>query len=241
MRISGFEPTIRRGAAALAVLAAASMATGCSTNRLFGSEPAATASASASAPAAPSSPSTMSQVKDMFLRKQPEPTQAEKEASNRSMAEGVCPTVDIRAGASTLMIPQANADPLALRYQGSIGELARECNVSSGIMRIKVGVEGRILVGPAGSPGQVEVPLRYAVVKEGPEPKTVVSKFIKFPVTVPDGQSNVLFSHVDSDIAFPMPSGLDIEAYVVYVGFDPIGDKPAPAAKKPKAGAAPRR
>jgi hypothetical protein len=150
------------------------------------------------------------------------------------MAETVCPNVDVRAGASTLTIPPSGADAFSLRYQGSIGELARECNVSGGIMRIKVGIEGRVLVGPAGGPGQVEVPLRYAVVKEGPEPKTVVSKFTKFPVTIPEGQSNVIFSHVDNDIAFPMPSGLDIESYVVYVGFDPIGEKPAPAKKPAK-------
>ena len=50
---------------------------------------------------------------------------------------------------------------------------------------------------------------------------------------IPEGQSNVIFSHVDSDIAFPIPPGLEIESYVVYVGFDPIGDKPQP--KKPQA------
>ena len=90
-----------------------------------------------------------------------------------------------------------------------------------------------MLVGPAGGPGQVDVPLRYAVVKEGPEPKTVVSKFSRIQVAIPEGRSNVLFTHVDNDIAFPMPPGFDIESYVVYVGFDPIGEKPP--AKKPAA------
>jgi hypothetical protein len=90
------------------------------------------------------------------------------------------------------------------------------------------------LVGPAGGPGQVEIPLRYAVVREGPEPKTVVSKFSKVAVAIPEGKQNVLFTHVDNDVAFPMPPGIDIEAYVVYVGFDPIGEKQQPA-KKPQA------
>jgi hypothetical protein len=237
MRITEFLPTARRAAAALAALTLASVAAGCSSDRLFGSEQ---ASASASGAPAQSSPSVASRVADMFLQKPPKPTAAEKQAAVSNLAETVCPPVDVRAGASTLTVPPGGSDAFSLRYQGSIGELARECNVSGGIMRIKIGIEGRVLVGPAGGAGQLEVPLRYAVVREGPEPKTVISKFSKFPVTIPEGQPNVVFSHVDNDIAFPIPPGLEIEAYVVYVGFDPLGEKQQPA-KKPPAKRAPAR
>jgi hypothetical protein len=238
MRITEFVPTIRRAVAVLAGLTLASVAAGCSTDRFFGGSE--RASASASGAPAQSSPSVTSRVADMFLQKPPQPTAADKQAAVSNIADTTCPPVDVRAGASTLTIPPGGSDAFSLRYQGSIGELARECNVSGGIMRIKVGIEGRVLVGPAGGPGQIEVPLRYAVVKEGAEPKTVISKFSKFPVTIPEGQPNVVFSHVDNDIAFPMPPGLEIEAYVVYVGFDPVGEKQPPA-KKPPAKRAPAR
>ena len=228
MLIAEFEPIVRRGAAALAALMLASLAAGCASDRIVGSE-----QSSASASVGQSSPSTMSQLRDIVLRKPPEPTPAEKQAAVANIAETICPPVDVRAGASTLTVPPGSSDALALRYQGSLGELARECNVSGGVMRMKIGIEGRVLVGPAGGPGQLDVPLRYAVVKEGPEPKTVVSKFSKIQVAIPEGRPNVLFTHVDSDIAFPMPPGLDIEAYVVYVGFDPAGDKQQPAKKPP--------
>lgn len=144
-----------------------------------------------------------------------------------------CPPVDIRQGASTLTVPPGSTDAFSLRYQGTIAETARECRLAGGIMRIKVGVQGRVLVGPAGGGGQIEVPMRYAVVKEGAEPKTVVSKFYRIGVTVPDGQPNVAFTHVDDDVAFPLPPDQDLAAYVVYVGFDPVGDKQQP--KKPAA------
>jgi hypothetical protein len=228
MRVTECKPTSRRAAAAVAVLMLASLAAGCSSSGLSGSEPA------ASGAPAQSSPSVGSQVAGVFLRKPPEPTPAEKQAAVTNVAETICPPVDVRAGASTLIVPPGSSDAFSLRYQGSIGEMARECYVSGGIMRIKVGIEGRVLVGPAGGPGQLEVPLRYAVVKEGPEPKTVVSKFSKVRVTIPEGQPNVLFTHVDSDIAFPMPPGLEIDQYVVYVGFDPVAEKQPPA-KKPRA------
>ena len=144
-----------------------------------------------------------------------------------------CPPVNVRQGASTLTLPPGSTDAFSLRYQGTITEMARECRVAGGVMRVKVGVQGRVLVGPAGGSGQIDMPMRYAVVKEGAEPKTVVSKFYRIGVAVPDGQPNVAFTHVDDDVAFPLPPDYDLNAYVVYVGFDPVGEKQQP--KKPAA------
>lgn len=165
------------------------------------------------------------------MQRPPEPSAADRQAAVLTVAESICPTVDVRQGTSTLQIPPNNAEPLALRYQGTLGDLARDCKVTGGIMHMKVGIQGRLLLGPAGTPGQVEVPIRYAVVKEGPEPKTVLSKLNKVAVAIPEGQQNVIFTHVENDIAFPMPPNLDIEAYVVYVGFDPTAAQTP--AKKP--------
>lgn len=169
---------------------------------------------------------------DFILPRRVATTPADPNAAAIEFANENCPPVDVRQGASTFTIPPGSADAFSLRYQGTIAEMARECRVAGGIMRIKVGVQGRVLVGPAGGGGQIEVPMRYAVVKEGPEPKTVISKFYRIGVSVPDGQPNVPFAHVDDDVAFPLPPDNDLAAYVVYVGFDPIGDKPP--AKKPR-------
>jgi hypothetical protein len=150
-----------------------------------------------------------------------------------------CPNVDVRTGASTLTIGSKGtaADPTALdlRYQGTIVRTARECVTRAGTMTMKIGIEGRIISGPAGGPGQLDVPLRIAVVHEGPEPKTVLSKFVRVPVTVGPNMDHVNFTHIDPEVAFPLPKPAgDIDSYVVYVGFDPAG-APAPVQKpKPK-------
>jgi hypothetical protein len=154
-----------------------------------------------------------------------------------------CPEVQVRTGAATLMIGSkpGDSEPAALdvRYQGSIIRTARECHVNAGIMTMKVGIEGRIITGPAGGPGTVDVPLRIAVVEEGVSPKAVVSKFGRETVTVNNSVDRVNFTHVDPDIAFPLPQPLGlIERYVVYVGFDQIGAQPVkkpPAKRKPVA------
>jgi len=139
-----------------------------------------------------------------------------------------CPGVEVRAGASTLAIntPGAESTPMNTRYQVTIGQTARECAALGGVVTMRVGVQGRVLLGPAGGPGQVDVPLRLAVVQEGPEPKPIVSKFARLSVAIPSGQTAVPFVHVEQDLTFPLPRGNLIEAYVVYVGFDPAPAKP---------------
>jgi len=142
-----------------------------------------------------------------------------------------CPEVTIRNGASTLMIGskpgEGEPSALDLRYQGTIINTARECHVNSGLVTMKVGIEGRVITGPAGGPGTVDVPLRIAVVQEGVQPKTIVSKLSHVQVTVTSTFDRPTFTLVDPDIAFPLPVPLGaIDSYVVYVGFDPLGAQP---------------
>jgi len=156
--------------------------------------------------------------------------------ANASASNIECPSVDVRTGAATLLIGSkpGEGEPAALdvRYQGSIIRTARECHVNAGVMTMKIGVEGRIITGPAGGPGTVDVPLRIAVVHEGVNPKAIVSKLARIPVTVTGAVDRVTFTHVESDVTFPLPQPLaDIDSYVVYVGFDPVGA--APVKKKP--------
>ncbi|HVV63206.1 MAG TPA: hypothetical protein VHD14_15780 [Pseudolabrys sp.] len=149
-----------------------------------------------------------------------------------------CPGVQIRSGAATLMITDkaASGEPnaLDLKYQGTITRTARECKLVAGTVTMKIGIEGRIITGPVGGPGQIEVPIRMAVVHEGPDPKTVVSKLYRIPVTIGSADGNGAFTEIDPDVAFPMPHPAGaIDAYVVYVGFDPLANQPQKNKPKP--------
>lgn len=146
-----------------------------------------------------------------------------------------CPPVDIRPGTATMSFNAATNDPSAmgLRYQVAVAQTARECSAAGGTLNIKVGVQGRVVLGPAGGPGMIEAPLRYALVQEGPSPKTLVTKLYNIPITIPEGAPNVTFTHVEEALTVPMPGGSEIEAYVVYVGFDPLGAKMKPVKKPP--------
>jgi hypothetical protein len=136
-----------------------------------------------------------------------------------------CPNVDVRRGAGTITINSNPRDPSAmqLRYQVSIGQMARECANVGGMLNIKVGMQGRVVLGPAGTPGTIEVPVRYALVEEGPQPKTVYSKLYRVPVSIAEGQSSVAFTHIEEEMSVPMPSPDAFDRYVIYVGYDPLG------------------
>ena len=254
-------------APAWALLALAFFVSGCSGNSssIFGG-PATTATSDAAPPpsaapsapppappptsppltaaASPSSTSLKDKIENFFstagAASEPRPVVTPQQANVD------CPLLDIRQGAATLTIPppppDGSNDAMSLKYQGSFVRAARDCKVVANQLVMRIGVQGRVIVGPAGGPGQVEVPLRLAVVDQPPSgQKTILTTLIRIPVTVDSRDDDATFTHIEDNFAFPLPSSAELDNYIVYIGFDPIGAeeeshaKPRPAARiKPK-------
>jgi hypothetical protein len=144
-----------------------------------------------------------------------------------------CPTVAIRPGASTYAVgmPGKPATGSDLRFQATITRTARDCNLVNGQISARIGIQGRLIVGPAGAPGSVDVPLRVAVVQDGVTPKTIFTKAYQTNVSMSEDGS-VIFSLVAEDVVYPVPVGAAGDSYVFYIGFDPAALKPEP---KPRA------
>lgn len=141
-----------------------------------------------------------------------------------------CPPVAIRSGASTMAVglpgkPAAGSD---LRYQLTIARTARDCRLEGGQIVARIGVEGRILVGPAGAPPNIEIPLRVAVVEEQVNEKIIMTKLFRIPANVTS--DNGSWTYVAEDIAYPVPTPADAhDNYIFYIGFDPNAAKSQPA------------
>ena len=191
----------------------------------------------------PSLPS-MSSFNSIFGSSGTPATDANASAANLTLPNDFdCPSVSVRSGASTLTSSAVPNDEAAtnLRYQVGISTTARECRlVAPGVVAVKVGIQGRVILGPQGSPGPIDVPIRYAVVFDGVPQRTITTKFERIAVTVPPEDSNVLFSHIVDGLEFPMPKAAELPSYVVYIGFDPFSaqqmdrtKKPAPRPAKP--------
>ena len=206
----------------LGALALGALAAGCSSN-LLGSSPSGSDS------------SFKDRMNALFFGASAKTDAAAQPGAAGVSADTDCPGIDIRSGAATYSVgPQGIADvtPTTLRYQADIAKTARECSIAGGSMTIKVGVQGRLILGPTGGPGEIDVPMRLALVQEGVEPKTIWTKFYRVAVTVPPGQTNVPFVQIEENMTFPTPKPAELDAYVIYVGFDPTADKSAPPDKK---------
>jgi hypothetical protein len=145
-----------------------------------------------------------------------------------------CPVVKIRAGASTYAVAPPGKQPIAseLRYQATITRTARDCTRSSGQIVARIGIQGRVIAGPAGAPATIEIPLRVAVVQTGVHEKVISTKV--FRTTVSMSEDSVPFSLVGEDLAYTMPPGLTSESYVFYIGFDPQALTPEPKSSRKK-------
>jgi hypothetical protein len=188
---------------------------------------------STAAPASSSSSSSFTQRFTNFVGGG-SPTTVAQATGDSPTSDLDCPSVSIRQGASvfTQSVTDNGSAALSLRYQASFVRFARECALRGKDVTMKVGIEGRVILGPAGAPGEVTLPVRLAVVKEGLNPQTVWTKFYMVPVTLQPGEPFATFTHVEEDMTFPMPPGNQFDQYVIYAGFDPQSATPEPRKKQ---------
>jgi len=168
---------------------------------------------------------------------EPAPTAPQPGGPGAAPAESdlTCPVVSIRAGASTYAVAAAGKQAVGndVRFQVTIGKTARECNLSGAEITARIGIQGRVIAGPAGAPPSVEIPLRIAVVQGGVTEKVIATKAYRTSVEMTEDGS-VPFSFVADDLVYPVPTGGNGDNYVFYIGFDPQALGAEPKAKKKK-------
>jgi hypothetical protein len=185
-----------------------------------------------------SAQSLTDRFKSLFGGKSDEPAQTATPAApdKQIPSDLYCPPVSIRAGASTYAVAAPGKQPVGndLRFQATITKTARECNYNAGEITARIGIQGRVIAGPAGAPSSVQVPLRVAVVQGGVSEKTIATKVYQTTVNMTESGSEP-FTLVAEDLVYPAPSGAVGDTYIFYIGFDPQAlkpEKPAPHKKK---------
>ena len=166
------------------------------------------------------------------------PAQQAPTVSNEPQTEENCPPVTIRAGASTYAVaaPGKQAVGNDVRFQATITKTARDCTKANGEITARIGIQGRVIAGPAGAPTSIEVPVRVAVVQGGVTEKVIATKAYKTTVAMGEAE-NVPFTLVADDLVYPIPPGAVGDSYIFYIGFDPqlvSGEPKAKAVKKKK-------
>lgn len=128
-----------------------------------------------------------------------------------------CPSLRIRAGTETLRLYKPGSDKSNddnLRYQATITKVARECAYVGDTLEITMGARGRVITGPSGGAGNIQMPIRVAVQQGG-----CVRHFQlhRQPATIADGQQSTRFEFVDDKVVIPAPTATNVR---MYIGFD---------------------
>jgi hypothetical protein len=131
-----------------------------------------------------------------------------------------CPTIAILDGTEVqrVMAPGTTGNA-GLKYQYSLYNVGRECSLSGGRMSVKIGADGRVLLGPAGTPSRFDVPIRVVVYSEVTQ-KPVESRLFRVPVTMGGGQASVPFQFVSDNINVTIAGGSVATDYSIKVGID---------------------
>lgn len=137
----------------------------------------------------------------------PPPDQLPKDEEDEQLT---CPQVVIAEGGAAVRA-QSGPDSGSLRHQISILNVARECTpTGNGGFRLKVGVEGRILLGPAGGAGTYGATLTTLVTRGTTQ---IARRAARVGGTVASGQGGTDFTHVEDGIVVPAGRG-DVEIIV---------------------------
>ena len=176
-----------------------------------------------------SSQSLTDRFKSLFGGKPDEPAEsAPAVVSPEPETDLTCPPVSIRAGASTYAVAIPGKQPVGndVRFQATITRTARSCTKTGDQIIARIGIQGRVIAGPAGAPSSVDIPLRVAVVQGGVQEKTIATKAYQTNVSMSEDGSEP-FTLVAEDLVYPVPTGGTGDSYIFYIGFDPQALKPS--------------
>ncbi|WP_051335552.1 hypothetical protein [Methylocapsa acidiphila] len=145
-----------------------------------------------------------------------------------------CPEIFVLEGTAASRV-YAGAPPSNdnLRYQSSVDDVARECALDGDRISLKIGVAGKVLLGPAGAPGAFNVPVRVAVVREK-DNQPLVSKLYRASASVPAGETYAAFTIVTEPLFVPFVQDHAEDDYSIKVGIDEGGGGEKPAGKRDK-------
>jgi len=130
-----------------------------------------------------------------------------------------CPDVGVFPGGATARVGGPANE--AVRYQFDVSDLARECAPQGKMFALKVGVSGRLLIGPAGRPGAYATTLRVQV-KRDIDDKVMFDKSYRVAADT-NGADQGTYKVVSEPILLPLTRArLDLD-YSINVGLNVAG------------------
>jgi hypothetical protein len=149
-------------------------------------------------------------------------------AAAKDGALKTCPEIVVDGGSAELRAPPG-AEASSVRYQIALGRMARECTRKGDEISVKVGIEGAVVLGPAGQPGAYSGNLRIALRRKRDE-QLFGAKNYRVGATLPAGAARNEFSLLVENLDAPLISVNTNDDYEIIVGL--TQENAAPVAKK---------
>lgn len=136
-------------------------------------------------------------------------------------ADQLCPSIVVRDGTETLRTYAGEErTPGNVRYQSQILQSVVECVPTPGQLGLSIGIAGRSIIGPQGTPAELALPLRV-VVRNTVTDEVVSSNILPARAIIEPAQTSAVFTVVNRSLTIPMPDRQS--DYQVIVGFDEQG------------------
>ncbi|MEZ5923580.1 MAG: hypothetical protein R3D57_04265 [Hyphomicrobiaceae bacterium] len=110
-----------------------------------------------------------------------------------------------------------DGDSLAVVHRGEITQTARECTIQPGLVTVKFGFSGRVLLGPKGAPGVVNLPVNVFVTDANREKIQTEPVAVQSEITV---EKPIGYFSAVRTVSFAIPEGSRPADYKLYVAFD---------------------
>lgn len=132
-----------------------------------------------------------------------------------AVIQGACPQVFISDDAAVHRVYARGAtdDPMQIQYQASFGDQTRQCVQSTANLTVNIVAQGRVVLGPVGTPGSVNLPIRVTA-RDGDQ--VLYDQVRPFAVDIP-AEGTTQFVFTDSNVSIPAGAGADTK---IYIGFD---------------------
>lgn len=138
------------------------------------------------------------------------------EGATAHVVQGACPQIFMRDQDAVYRTYAKGKkdDPQQVAFQASFGDYTRQCTLTDTNLTMTVVAQLRLIVGPAGAPGQVTLPIRITVTDDD---TVLYSEVTNFPAQISEGSGSAQVVFRKEGIKMPIGSGALVR---VNIGFD---------------------
>jgi len=130
-----------------------------------------------------------------------------------------CPPVQVEGGQRYVTSYEGKrvGDGASVIHRAEITKTARECQPTMGMVQVKYGIAGRVLLGPKGKPGTISLPAVMQVLDKAGN--KVKSDAVTVTVTITKENPLSYFSIV-RDVTIPVKDGTAAQDYTISIAFE---------------------